>query len=61
MPLDGRNVFEVEGQLDAGSAASLRPGLRGVARIDVDERSLLAVWWWRAGNWLRRTAWRVLG
>lgn len=58
--LEGRNVFEVEGRLEGG-AAGLRAGLRGVAKIDIDERSLGAEWWTRASNWLRRTWWRVLG
>ncbi len=58
--LDGRNVFEVDGRLQ-GSADALRPGLRGVVRIDIEERSLGWVWWHRASQWLRRSAWRVLG
>jgi RND family efflux transporter MFP subunit len=58
--LEGRNVFEVEGHL-AGADASLRAGLRGVAKIDVDQRSLGSVWWTRASNWARRTWWRVVG
>jgi RND family efflux transporter MFP subunit len=58
--LEGRNVFEVEGHLE-GVDASLRAGLRGVAKIDVDERSLGSVWWTRASNWARRTWWRVVG
>jgi hypothetical protein len=35
--------------------------LRGVVRIDI-ARSLQGwVWWHRAGQWMRRTLWRVLG
>jgi biotin carboxyl carrier protein len=59
---DGRNVFEVEGSGTAGAApnaAELRPGLRGVARIDVGPSFVAAVWWQRASHWLRRTAWRL--
>ncbi len=62
--LDGRNVFEVEGRVDDAAAAghgALRHGLRGVARIDVDQRSQGAIWWQRAGGWVQRTAWRLLG
>jgi len=57
--IDERNVYEVEGSLDA--AALLRPGLRGVARIATGQRVLGAILVERAANWLRRTAWRVLG
>ncbi len=58
--LDGRNVFEVDGRLQ-GAADALRPGLRGVARIDIEQRTLGWVWWHRASQWLRRTLWQVLG
>ena len=62
--LDGRNVFEVEGRVDDAAAAghgALRHGLRGVARIDVDQRSQGAIWWQRLSAWVQRTAWRLLG
>jgi RND family efflux transporter MFP subunit len=52
----GRNLFRVEAELD-GLAEHLRPGMRGVAKIEVDRRSLLwisthrlvqwiGLWWW---------------
>jgi biotin carboxyl carrier protein len=59
--LDQRNVFEVEGRVQAADAGELRPGLRGVARIDVDQRLQAQVWWLRAGHWLRRTLWQLMG
>ncbi len=57
---DGRNVFEVEG-LPAERAAVLRAGMTGVARIDVGERVLGAIWWERAHQAARRLAWRLFG
>lgn len=57
---DGRNVFEVEGHVDA-DAATLRHGLRGVAKIEIKPSFVAAVWWQRASQWLRRTAWRLTG
>jgi RND family efflux transporter MFP subunit len=57
---DGRNVFEVDGRIE-GRGDALRPGLRGVVRIDIEDSSLGRVWWQRAADWLRRIAWRVLG
>jgi multidrug efflux pump subunit AcrA (membrane-fusion protein) len=62
--LDGRNVFEVEGRVDDGAVSQrggLRHGLRGVARIDIDQRSQGAIWWQRLSAWAQRTAWRLLG
>jgi multidrug efflux pump subunit AcrA (membrane-fusion protein) len=57
---DGRNMFEIEGRASAESAAAtLRPGLRGVARIDIEPSHVGAVWWQRAGQWLRGAAWRI--
>jgi hypothetical protein len=56
---DGEIVFRVEARLDAEDA-SLRPGLRGIARIDAGPR--LASWIWsrklleKARLWLWRYA-----
>jgi RND family efflux transporter MFP subunit len=59
--LDGRNVFEVEGRVADTDAQALRPGQRGMARIDVDQRLQAQVWWLRATHWLRRTSWQLMG
>jgi multidrug resistance efflux pump len=53
---DGRNFFEVEGEL-ADSAAPLRPGLKGVAKIDAGEQPFAWVWTHRLVEWLRLLAW----
>ena len=58
--VDGRNVFEVDGQLNDAPAA-LRPGLRGVARIDIEPRLQGWIWWHRASHWLRAFWWRLNG
>jgi Barrel-sandwich domain of CusB or HlyD membrane-fusion/GAF domain len=58
--LDGRNIFEVDGRI-VGSTDAMRPGLRGVARIHIADSTLGWVWWHRAGQWVQRTWWRVLG
>ena len=57
--LGERNVFELEAPVDARE--SLRPGLRGIARVEVGHRARIAIVWDRAARWLRRTAWRALG
>jgi len=55
---DSRNYFEVEAALDE-LGTSLRPGLSGVARIDVGKRTI----WWiathRLNNWLRLSLWSL--
>lgn len=57
--LEGRNVFEVEGHLDAADG-SLRAGLRGVVKIDIEPRSFGAQLWHGVSNWLRRAWWQVV-
>ena len=49
---EGRNVFEVEARLDA-QPDTLRPGLRGVARIAVGREPLLWAWTHRLVERLR--------
>lgn len=60
---DGRNVFEVEGSGASGAVAgdTLRPGLRGVAKISIEPSFVAAVAWQRASQWLRGAAWRFSG
>ena len=53
---DSRNYFEVEAVLEE-QTGTLRPGLSGIARIDVDKRT---VWWiatHRLQNWARLSLW----
>ncbi|HYE40710.1 MAG TPA: HlyD family efflux transporter periplasmic adaptor subunit [Ramlibacter sp.] len=56
---DGRNYFEVEAALE-GTHADLRPGLSGVARIEVGSRSLAWLLFHRAADWMRLALWRLL-
>lgn len=61
---DGRNVFEVEGVPQAPSStdiAALRPGMRGVARIEVGQSTLGAIWFERARHAWRRLSWQLMG
>ncbi|MDB5863901.1 MAG: hypothetical protein JWO70_1707 [Betaproteobacteria bacterium] len=52
---DGRNFFEVEAEL--GEAAPLRPGLRGVAKIDAGTSSIAWAWTHRLFDWMRFALW----
>jgi multidrug resistance efflux pump len=56
---DGRNVFRVEAQV-AGVSPRLRPGMEGVGKITVGERSLLWIWTHNLFDWLRLTLWTWL-
>ena len=53
---DGRNYFKVEAELLSPSTA-FRPGMSGIAKIAVDERSLLWVWTRRLIDWARLRLW----
>lgn len=54
---DGRNGFEVEARLEAADGV-LRPGLQGVAKIEIDQRGALWTLGHRALDWLRLAIWR---
>ncbi len=61
---EGRNVFEVEGSGAASATtldATLRPGLRGVAKIEIKPSHIGVVWWHRASLWLRSAFWCITG
>jgi hypothetical protein len=54
---DGRNFFRVEGELPSGTAARLRPGMEGVAKVEVDERRLISIWTREILTWIRIKIW----
>ena len=53
---DGRNGFEVQATL-AASGGPLRPGLQGVAKIEVGERTAAWLLGHRIVDWLRLHLW----
>ena len=53
---DGRNVFRVRTRL-LEQADWLRPGMEGVARLDVGKRPYPWIWTRRAVNWVRMRLW----
>jgi len=55
---DGRNYFEVEAVPDEAQPG-LRPGLSGVAKIEVGRKPLAWLLFHRAAAWLRLAAWTV--
>lgn len=54
--IEGRNIFEVEGKLGTGNMP-LRPGLQGIAKIEVGSRTSAWILSHRIVNWLRLTVW----
>ncbi len=54
---EGRNFFRVEAALDS-TDPRLRPSMEGIARTEVDERLLIAVWTRPFLNWAKLTFWR---
>lgn len=53
---DGRNAFDVEAKLDAGSTLP-RHGLQGVAKIETDRHALAWIAARRVVDWLRLSIW----
>jgi RND family efflux transporter MFP subunit len=54
---DGTTSFRVEASVDAPSLR-LRPGMEGIAKIDVGERHLIAIWTRSLVDWLTLAVWR---
>ena len=53
---DGRTVFRVEAAL-SGQITALRPGMEGVAKIDVERRRVVWIWSRTLLDWLRLHLW----
>jgi hypothetical protein len=58
-PSEGRNTFRVEARLE-DATTRLRPGMEGVAKIQVERRKLVWIWTRTFLNWLRVESWRWL-
>lgn len=54
---EGRNYFRVEAELRQ-EAPKLRPGMEGVGKVAVAQRSLLWIWTHRLSDWIRLTLWQ---
>lgn len=55
---DGRNYFKVEAQLGQQNKL-VRPGMHGIAKIEVGERKLAWIWFHRFTDWLRYRIWAL--
>jgi multidrug resistance efflux pump len=54
---EGRNFFRVEARLESEAGTRLRPGMEGVAKIDIDERRLIWIWTRGLVDWIRLKIW----
>ena len=54
---EGRNFFRVEARLESNQGARLRPGMEGVAKVDIDDRRLIWIWTRRLTDWVRLKIW----
>src|SRR5207237_9847082 len=48
---DGRNLFRIEAELAAKAAPRLRPGMEGIAKIEIGEHRLGWIWSHRLLDW----------
>lgn len=55
---DGRNYFKVEAQLEQKNTL-LRPGMRGIGKIEIGQRKLIWIWSHRFTDWLRYWFWSL--
>jgi len=56
---EGRNYFRVEAALDSVDA-TLRPGMEGVGKVDIDRRKLASIWARDMREWLTLFLWKWL-
>jgi hypothetical protein len=55
-PKEGRNYFRVEAHIE-DAPDLLRPGMEGVAKVEVDRRRMLWIWTHEIFDWLRLAFW----
>ena len=53
----GHNTFRVEGTLATAMQANLRPGMEGVAKVEVGQHSIAWVWTRSLVDWVRMLLW----
>lgn len=58
-PREGRNFFRVEARLPT-TPERLRPGMEGVAKVEIEPRRLIWIWTHQIVDWLRLKFWAWL-
>jgi RND family efflux transporter MFP subunit len=56
---DGRNSFRVEARIDKATK-SLRPGMEGIAKVDIGPRNVVWIWTHAIVDWLRLALWKYV-
>jgi RND family efflux transporter MFP subunit len=54
---EGRNYFVVEAHFLDKDQPTLRPGMQGVGKIDIERRKLIWIWTHKIGQWWRMFLW----
>ncbi|WP_085759684.1 HlyD family efflux transporter periplasmic adaptor subunit [Oceanicoccus sagamiensis] len=54
---EGRNYFRVEASLDSDVTPLFRPGMEGVAKIEIEQRKLIWIWTYKITHWIRMFFW----
>jgi multidrug resistance efflux pump len=54
---EGRNYFKIEAHLLGDVATTLRPGMQGVGKVDIERRKLIWIWTHKIGQWWRMFLW----
>lgn len=54
----GRNYFKVEAKLEQKNRL-LRPGMHGIAKIEIGQRKLVWIWFHRFTDWVRYRIWAL--
>lgn len=57
---EGKNAFRVEAELGKDAPRTLRPGMEGVAKVQIDRRSNFWIWSRSLRNWLQLFLWKWL-
>lgn len=57
---EGKNMFQVEAMLNQDSPL-FRPGMEGIAKINIDQRPLISIWFHKLIHWARLQVWYWLG
>ena len=56
---EGRNYFRVEAVM-AHQSDLMRPGMKGITKVEIGQSKLIWVWTRRLVEWVRLFAWRCL-
>lgn len=57
---EGENLFRVEARLDNPSNR-LRPGMKGIGKVEIEQRRLIGIWTQAMREWVDLQAWKWFG